>query len=75
MAAKKFYIGERVNPQLKNSYYIAYGQITKREAKDREDCHYGELWMAAYDTEAVYLKAITELQAKGRRVTGWNFEI
>lgn len=73
--AKKFYIGERVNPQLKHSYYIAYGQITKREAEDREDCRYGELWMTAYDTEADYLKAISDLRANGSRVTGWNFEI
>ena len=33
--AKKYYIGERVNPQLNRPYYMVYGQLTKKEAANK----------------------------------------
>lgn len=73
--AKKFYIGKRVSPELKDTYFIAYGQITKKEAEWREDCIYGELRMTAYNTKSDYLKAIADLRSSGKRVSGWSHVI
>ena len=51
---KLFYIGERINPQFAKSYYIAYGQLTKKEALKKEDCIYGEIYLTGYNTKAEY---------------------
>jgi hypothetical protein len=63
-----FYIGERVNPQLKKSYYVAYGQLGKREARDKEDCAYGSMYINSYETEEEYGKEIIKLKENGFNV-------
>lgn len=64
--AKKFYIKERHNPQL-GVYYVAEGQLTKKEANKKESPLYGENYMLPYDTESEYKIAIADLKAKGER--------
>lgn len=63
-----FYIGERSNPQLASSYYKAYGKLTKKEAKAKESCAYGSMWLTGYKTEDEYNAAIESLKAEGKRV-------
>ena len=47
---KLFYIGWRGNPQLKNGgYYKAYGQLSKTEAKRKENCAYGSMTLSSYN--------------------------
>lgn len=68
-AAKKWYLGYRSNPQLSNGgYYRAFGQLTKKDAKAKENASYGSIDLTAYDTEEEYLKAIEDVKAKGKRV-------
>ena len=52
---KLFYIGWRGNPQLKNGgYYKAYGQLSKTEAKRKENCVYGSMILFSYENEEEY---------------------
>lgn len=60
-----FYIGERQNPQLKKSYFIAYGILSKKEARKKEDTAYGSIWMTAYNDKESYNDAIEKLRADG----------
>lgn len=65
---KKFYIGERQNPQLSKSYYNAYGQLSKTEAKNKEKCSYGSMYLTSFDTEELYNNRINELKSQGFKV-------
>ena len=47
--AKKFYLKERHNPQFKNPYYVACGQLSKKDAKKKENSLYGDNFMIAYE--------------------------
>lgn len=51
---KKYYIGERVNPQLNKPYYNAYGQLTKKEVAIKEDVVYGRMSLSPYDSISEY---------------------
>lgn len=62
---KKFYIKERSNPQFKQPYFIACGQLSKKEAKAKENSIYGTNYMVAYDTEDEYILAIETLRMDG----------
>ena len=64
-----FYLGFRSNPQLANGgYYRAYGQITKKRAKEAENCSYGGMSLRAFETEADYNKAIEDAKLAGYSV-------
>lgn len=65
---KLFYIGTRFNPQLKEPYYVKYGQLSKAEAKRKEKCLYGSMYVEAYETEEDYNKEIAKLQSEGKRI-------
>ena len=65
---KLFYIGERSNPQLAKSYYIAYGKLTKKEALKKENCVYGEIYLTSYYTKEEYVAAKEKLYNDGFRV-------
>lgn len=65
---KKFWIGERINPQLKKPYYNAYGQLTKKDAKKKENTAYGSMYLTPYDLEAEYKAKIEELKHSGFKV-------
>jgi len=60
-----YYIGERVNPQLSKPYYIRYGQLTKKAAKGKEQCGYGNVWLTPYLSESEYNDAIENLRTAG----------
>jgi len=66
--AKKFYIKERFNPQFDKPYYVAKGQLTKKEAKKIENSIYGNNYMLQYNTEIEYKEAIDKLKADGFKV-------
>jgi len=67
-----YYLGWRGNPQLSNGgYYIAYGQLTKKAAKEKESCVYGSCSLTGYENEALYEAAIQEKIANGDRVNRW----
>ena len=68
MKAKLFYIGERRNPQFKKPYYTPLGQLTKRQAKDKEDCLYGSNFMLPFETEVEYNNAIEKFKTDGFNV-------
>lgn len=64
MSNKKWYIKERHNPQFKAPYYVACGQLTKKEAKKKENPIYGSNYMLPFDTEEEYNKELTKLGLK-----------
>lgn len=68
MAKMSFYLGERFNPQLKKSYYRRYGQLTKKEARARENTPYGSMTLKPFATEAEYQAEIDRLQKEGYSV-------
>jgi len=63
--AKSYYIQERHNPQLKDPYYTALGQITKKKAKKIENPCYGYNYLTSYVIEEDYLKEIQRLKDEG----------
>lgn len=67
MIQKKYYLKERVNPQL-GTYYVRCGQMSKTAAKRAEVSAYGINYMHGFDTEAEYLARIAELKASGEGV-------
>lgn len=71
MATRKllFYIGERGNPQLPKPYYVAYGLLTKKDAKAKEECAYGTMTLTPYEERTDYDKEIKRLEGEGFRVT------
>lgn len=66
--AKKFYLGERHNPQLKKPYYVAYGQLTKKGAKAAENCVYGNMYLTPYDDQESYDTAVQAKKDDGYTV-------
>ena len=63
---KLFYIGWRGNPQLKNGgYYKAYGQLSKAEAKRKENCAYGSMTLSSYENEEEYNTTLTKYKEEG----------
>lgn len=64
--AKKFYLGERINPQL-GTYWVRHGQLTKKDAKAKEKCLYGAKIMHPFETEAEYNQKIQELEQQGKK--------
>lgn len=60
-----YYIKERHNPQLAKPYYTGCGQLTKKEAKQKENSLYGFNVMLEYKTESEYLQALETLK-KGK---------
>jgi len=67
---KQFYIKERLNPQFNKPYYVAEGQLTKKEAKSKEATLYGSNYLLAYNTEQEYKNAIEKLRVDGFKVMG-----
>jgi hypothetical protein len=64
---KSYYIKVRINPQT-GTYYVAEGQLTKKDAKKRCNAIYGNNIMLEYATREAYEKAIESLQEKGEKV-------
>ena len=64
---KKFYIKERDNPQL-GTYYVAEGQLTKKDARAKERSLYGANYLHQYETEQEYNAAIEKLKKDGKRI-------
>ena len=62
---KSFYIGERFNPQLSKPYYKAYGQLSKTEAKEKENPIYGSMYLTCFETESEYTNALDKIKADG----------
>ncbi len=65
----KYYIGKRLNPQLSEAYYIAYGKMSKKDAKAVENCLYGSCYLTPYNTVEEYNAEIERLKNLGKRVT------
>ena len=66
MKKQSYYIGWRGNPQLPNGgYYKAFGQLSKREAKKKEECVYGSMYLQSYPDAQSYDAALTEHMIKG----------
>ena len=63
-----YYIGERSNPQLDKPYYKAFGKLTKKEAKAKEQTVYGSMYLTGYKTEDEYTSAIDQLKQTGARL-------
>ena len=64
MTGKYWWIKERHNPQFKEPYYVACGQITVKEAKAHENPLYGYNYMHKFSTEKEYETRLTELGLK-----------
>ena len=65
---KLFYIGERSKQQFAKSYYVAYGQLTKKDALEKGKCVYGEMYLTSYNTKEEYVAAKEKLCNDGFRV-------
>jgi hypothetical protein len=62
-----YYIKERHNPQL-GVYYVAYGQIPAKQAKEYESSLYGTNYMLKFNTEKEYRSKLQELSENGNRI-------
>ena len=67
MIEKKYYLKERVNPQL-GTYYVRCGKMSKTAAKRAEGSVYGSNYMHGFGTEDEYNARIAELKASGEGV-------
>lgn len=67
-ASQQWYIGERGNPQLPKPYYRKYGQLSKADAKKKEETVYGTMSLTGYNTEEEYNAAAEKLKADGFKV-------
>ena len=65
--SKPYWIKERDNPQL-GVYYVAMGQMSKREAMRKERSLYGSNTMHSYETEQAYLAMLQKLRDSGERL-------
>jgi len=65
---RSWYIGTRYNPQFAKPYYVAYGQLSKAEAKRKEGAVYGSMSLTGYATLQEYESRISELLQNGFRV-------
>jgi len=65
---KLYYIKERHNPQLGKPYYTAYGQLSKRAAKDKEGSLYGYNVMLKFESKEEYQAEIERLINSGHNV-------
>jgi hypothetical protein len=65
---KLWYIGARYNPQFDKPYYVAYGQLSKADAKKKEGSIYGSMHLTGYSTQQEYENKIQELNLDGFRV-------
>lgn len=63
--AMKFWIKERNNYQ--SIYFVAEGQLSKAEAKRKENPAHGANAMISYDTEEEYLAAQAKIIQEGGR--------
>jgi hypothetical protein len=61
----KYYIGERHNPQFVKPYYRAYGQLSAKDARKKEDCLYGSRCLTGYKTKKEYIAEIERLKNEG----------
>lgn len=64
----KYYIKERNNGQSK-TYYVAEGQLSKKDAAKKENTLAGTNNMLPFETESEYLAKIEELKLKGFNVS------
>jgi hypothetical protein len=63
---KSFYIGWRSNRQLTNGgYYKAYGQLSKADAKRKEQCAYGAMVLMPYPDLESYNAALEQHRSRG----------
>ena len=65
MARMSFYLGCRYNPQLRGSYYIKYGQLTKKAAAAKEKTVYGSIYVIPFASESEYNAEIERLTKEG----------
>lgn len=65
---KQFYIGARYNPQLKQPYIVAYGQLTKKDAKLKTECVYGSMSIEGLKNQADYDAKLNEYREQGLSV-------
>ena len=66
---KSYYIGWRSNSQLKNGgYYKAFGQLSKAEAKRKEQTAYGSMWLYEYKTEEQYNSSLESFKEEGHSI-------
>lgn len=66
-SAKKYYLKERINPQL-GTYWVRCGQMSKAAAKRAEEPLYGENVMHEFDSLLAYTQRINELVRTGAHV-------
>lgn len=62
MKNKFWYIKERHNPQFKQPYYVALGNISKKQAKAYESSIYGDNTVFSFDSEERYREEIKRLK-------------
>ncbi len=65
--AKSFYIKERHNGQT-GVYYVGMGQLTKKDAKKREESLAGFNIIHECKTEELYKETLETLKAEGGRI-------
>lgn len=67
---RKWYLGIRHNPQLKTPYYKVYGQLFKKQVKEKEQSLYGTMILSSCDTKEELITMVKSLQDQGRTVYG-----
>lgn len=64
---QSFWIKQRHNPQT-GIYYVACGQMAKKDARENEEPLYGYNVMLEFKDETEYKTRLKELRTKGERV-------
>lgn len=62
---KLYYIKERENPQLDKPYFVALGQLTKKDAAKHSKTLYGRNIIHSYTTEGQYSAKLNKIKADG----------
>lgn len=62
---KKFYIKERCNSQFVKPYYVALGEISKKESKKSISTVYGNNYLLTFDNFKDYNDKIKDLENQG----------
>lgn len=63
-----YWIKERHNPQCKDPYYVAMGQMPAKDARKNYLSIYGYNVMLKYATKKKYDEALAQLEKQGKRV-------
>ncbi|MCL2555446.1 MAG: hypothetical protein FWE03_00305 [Firmicutes bacterium] len=68
-ATKKWFLGKRDNPQLKEFYYKIFGRINRQEQVRAENPSYGTMTLTGFETREALMDEVQRLRGEGLKVS------